>query len=901
MGAVAGIDDDDPGSDVGHQPERRDTTAPSLAARAGAVLLLLSFVVVMTAGWLPPATGAAVSYLVQCATVLTAAVVLGGRARAAHGRLRRARLLLSACLLTVTVAGLLALWVRAASDGTPPLPSVADLVHFLFLPLAVGGMLSYPVGERSEGSARRVLLDGVVAGAALWFAVWTLLLHSTALSSLPPAGMVTALAYPVSDVLVIGVAAGMLLRVAPQARRELALAAAGISLYAVSDIAYTVLTAEGAYRPDSWVAAVAQTGLVLLLLAAVQAGRPSRLREPGLRLLAAVPFVSVAAAVVTGVWAAVVRGGLDRPETVAAAMVASALLARQVVSNRDRGRALGEAHESRVMFRSLVLGSSDLITLHTSTGRVRYASPAVLRLTGLSEEMLLAADLTDVVHPADLAAVRATHARALAAPDGVRPVVLRLKAADGSWRWCETHVRNLLHEPEVNGLVCNTRDIHESHLLQQRLQHDASHDALTGLPNQAAARQHLRRAHTPGTGTPPVVALVDLDGFKEVNDSHGHLFGDQLLVAVSGRIRACVRDADLVARLGGDEFLLLVHDASSAEQVARRVLEALRTPVVIDGRSVAVRASIGLAPLDGATPETSLRDADLAMYAAKAGGRDRVTWFQPDMHEHASARAAVTADLQHALEQDRLTLHYQPIVDLVDGRLAGAEALLRWQREDGSFVPPDVFVPVAEAAGLMPCVDAWVLDRACRDLAAWRAGGTDLPQVSVNVSRRHLTRQLPGLVTDVLTRHGLRPEDLCLEVTESAVAPDPALAEEVLRAIRATGVRVALDDFGTGQSSLSQLADLPVDVVKIDKSFVTRAQGDGGRLLLQSVLAMCGALGLRVVVEGVEDLSTLPWLRSDGCHLAQGYALGRPAPAYALVERARQRSGAQLTGVSSAA
>jgi EAL domain-containing protein (putative c-di-GMP-specific phosphodiesterase class I) len=257
------------------------------------------------------------------------------------------------------------------------------------------------------------------------------------------------------------------------------------------------------------------------------------------------------------------------------------------------------------------------------------------------------------------------------------------------------------------------------------------------------------------------------------------------------------------------------------------------------------------------------------------------------MHERASTCAAITADLREALEQGRLSLHYQPIVDLADGTLAGAEALLRWQREDGSYVPPDVFVPVAEAAGLMQEVDAWVLDQACRDLATWRALGADISHVNVNVSRLHLTRALPGMVARVLDRHGLQGADLCLEVTESAVAPDPELADEVLRAVRVTGVRVALDDFGTGQSSLSQLADLPVDVVKIDKSFVARAQHEDGRLLLRSVLSLCRALGLRVVVEGVEDITTLPALRSDGCDLAQGDALGRPAPAADLVERAR--------------
>ena len=385
-------------------------------------------------------------------------------------------------------------------------------------------------------------------------------------------------------------------------------------------------------------------------------------------------------------WATADRGGLAASETVAASVVAVALLVRQAVSHRDRGVAMARARESRVLFRSLVVGSSDLITLHAADGRLRYASPAVHRLTGLGEADVLAQGAAGILHPDDLDRVRAAHARVLQEPDEPTQLVLRVRAADGTWRWCETLVRNLLHEPDVRGLVCNTRDVHESYLLQQQLRHDASHDALTGLPNLAEAREHLRRAHARADGPVPVVALVDLDGFKEVNDSYGHLDGDDLLVAVAGRIQGCTRAPDLVARVGGDEFVLVLHDPAAAEQVALRVLEALRRPVVVGGRSLVVRASIGLAPLDGETPETSMRDADLAMYAAKAAGRDRLAWFRADMHEHASTRAAITTDLQRALELGQLSLHYQPIVDLADGTLAGAEALLRWQREDGSHV-----------------------------------------------------------------------------------------------------------------------------------------------------------------------------------------------------------------------
>jgi PAS domain S-box-containing protein len=399
----------------------------------------------MLVGPLSQTTASVLSYLVNCGTVLAAAAALAVHARSASGRLRRARALVCASLVTVALAGLLAVWVRSPAPG-PPTPSVADLVYFLFLPLCVGGLLSYPVAPESEGSWGRVVLDGVVAGAALWFVVWTVLLAPTGIAALPAATLVVALAYPVSDVFVIAAAAGMVTRVADGARGELGLAAAGLSLYAASDIAYTVLNADGAYDPRSWVTVLAQTGLVLLLVGALRAGRTS-IGGRWLRTAGALPYLSSGAAVGAAVWAAWVEGGLDGMETVAGCVACTALLVRQVLVHRDRGVALAWARESRVLFRSLVVGSSDLITLHSEDGGLRYASPAVQRLTGLSGSALGEVGLADVVHPDDIDGVRVAHASVLAHPEEPTQVVLRLRAADGSWRWCEALVRNLLHEP----------------------------------------------------------------------------------------------------------------------------------------------------------------------------------------------------------------------------------------------------------------------------------------------------------------------------------------------------------------------------------------------------------------------------------------------------------------------
>ncbi len=342
-----------------------------------------------------------------------------------------------------------------------------------------------------------------------------------------------------------------------------------------------------------------------------------------------------------------------------------------------------------------------------------------------------------------------------------------------------------------------------------------------------------------------------------------------------------------MTRIGGDEFVLVLPGDEDAGPVTERLLEALRLPVEVAGASLSVRASLGVAlTTDAAGPDELLRNADLAMYAAKGAGRDRAAWYAPQMHEAAAQRMELHRGLRRALDEDLLELHYQPIVRLADGALVGAEALLRWTDPERGPVSPELFIPVAEESGTIGDIDVWVVERACRDLAAWRAAGLDVPQLSVNVSRRHMTLDLPGLVQGALQRHGLRGEDLCIEVTESAVVPDVDAAVAALAQVRALGVRVALDDFGSGESSLSQLARLPLDSVKIDRSFTQTALSDpvAGRLLT-SIVGVCQALALPVVAEGVEQRELVDFLVGTGCERGQGWHFGRPQPADAFRAR----------------
>lgn len=418
----------------------------------------------------------------------------------------------------------------------------------------------------------------------------------------------------------------------------------------------------------------------------------------------------------------------------------------------------------------------------------------------------------------------------------------------------------------------------------------ALHDALTGLANRAQALDRLdaelRQAQ--GDGGALALMFVDLDHFKTVNDTLGHQAGDELLRQASTRLRSTLRTRDLLARLGGDEFLVLVpHPAGTrdAEHLAERLLAAMAEPFAIAGRDVYLTASVGVSrfPRDAAEATALLRFADIALYRAKDDGRNNVKFFEATMDEDASRTMRLRGDLHHALERDELRLHYQPQVDVESGHVVGHEALLRWQHPADGLLAPDRFVPIAEECGLIVPIGDWVLDQAARQHQAWVAGGAGdgLQRVAANVSARQLQR--PGLVESVqrtLQRSGLAPERLELEITESAVMHDPVHALEVLHALARLGVRLAIDDFGVGQSGLGLLKRMPVQRLKIDRSFVAGLPADeGDAAIVRAIIAMSSQLGLDVVAEGVETVAQRDFLRAAGVRVMQGWLLGRPAAA----------------------
>jgi diguanylate cyclase (GGDEF)-like protein/PAS domain S-box-containing protein len=447
---------------------------------------------------------------------------------------------------------------------------------------------------------------------------------------------------------------------------------------------------------------------------------------------------------------------------------------------------------------------------------------------------------------------------------------------------------------KVVGLVGISRDITELKRAEDRLRHLALHDSLTNLPNRTLLHERIAAAFGPGSDPPRPLALLllDLDHFKEINDAFGHHRGDALLRAAADRLLGVVRPGDTVARLGGDEFAVLLPGADKAEagRVSAAIRATLDAPLTIDGQQLRVGASVGiaLAPDHGTDGTTLLRRADMAMYAAKRGQFGHA--FYALAHDlHSTESLASIAELREAIERGALVLHYQPQVDMASGDVCGAEALVRWPHPVHGLIPPDQFIPLAEQTGLIVKLTDWVLAEAIRQCREWQRVGRRL-DVSVNLSMWNLhDPALPDRVAELLRANSLSPEWLRLELTESALMADTERAMDVLARLSALGLRLAVDDFGKGYSSLTYLKRLPVDELKIDKSFVREMAADStDAAIVAATVAMGHALGLRVVAEGIEDQATWDMLIGMGCDVAQGYHIARPLAADALVRWLRE-------------
>jgi diguanylate cyclase (GGDEF)-like protein len=450
---------------------------------------------------------------------------------------------------------------------------------------------------------------------------------------------------------------------------------------------------------------------------------------------------------------------------------------------------------------------------------------------------------------------------------------------------------NLIHEPVVKGIVLNARDVSERKALEAQLTHQAFHDPLTGLANRALFFDRVTHAleRRQRSNERLAVLFLDLDNFKTVNDSLGHVPGDRLLVAAAVRLAACVRTADTVARLGGDEFAILIEDAHGdlATHAAERITAALREPFAVEGKEVFVTASLGIATDEaGMTASELLRNADMAMYTAKSRGKGRSEQFEKRMHREALDRLELEADLRRAIERGDLLLLYQPIVSLETAAITGMEALVRWVHPERGLLYPAQFVPLAEETGLIAPLGEWVLREACRQAKEWDVRWRPAVPlvVSVNVSGHQVQNvRIVEAVRDAVARVELRPGCLVLEITESVLMQHTETMLERLTQLKAVGIQLAIDDFGTGYSSLSYLQRFPIDILKIAKPFVDDVGRPGGHpVLARAIIALGETLALRTIAEGIELREQWQGLRGLGCELGQGYYFARPLTAEAM-------------------
>jgi diguanylate cyclase (GGDEF)-like protein/PAS domain S-box-containing protein len=581
---------------------------------------------------------------------------------------------------------------------------------------------------------------------------------------------------------------------------------------------------------------------------------------------------------------------------------------RRLVEQAGTEQALMEnLRRSQERYRSLVQNSADVNMIVAADGTVQYESSAVERVLGYRSEDRHGHSAFEFIHTDDVARAHQLLADVLRSPGAQALGELRIRHADGSWRVIEVTGKNLLHDPAVAGLVINYRDVTMRKELEDELRHQAFHDSLTGLANRALFTDRLSHAmsRTRHDRQALAVLFVDLDDFKNVNDSLGHGEGDHLLVAVAERFRGALRAGDTIARMGGDEFAILLEDPPDSAvpvQVAERLLSTLQAPFERHGKELSVHASIGVAAWTSVrqSADELLRNADVSMYTAKSKGKNRIEVFEASMHAAAVVRLALRGDLELALKRGEFSLLYQPVMQLDSQDIVGVEALLRWNHPERGLIGPDDFIPIAEDSGVIVPIGLWVLEQACRQAIAWDAIWPGRPlTMNVNVSARQITEH--GFVEDVgriLEATGLDPARLVLELTEGVLMRDTEATLATFVELKGLGLRLAIDDFGTGYSSLSYLHRFPIDVLKIDRSFVaSMLDGPDEAALLKSILALSETLHLETVAEGIEDAGQLRELRSCGATMGQGFYFARPLTADAIAILLRT-GGGHIAGAS---
>jgi diguanylate cyclase (GGDEF)-like protein/PAS domain S-box-containing protein len=782
-----------------------------------------------------------------------------------------------------------AVWIAADKPLQVVPGEVAGVTNLLpLLLLGAAALLFRPARNARTRPRSQYLLDLVgtviVAGLTLWYLIRETIPASSSTD------VTTWMACGASALLVIAV----LSRIALRPTEGLSPAAATVLVMGGAAAIVGAVATNGPGPATEGAATIGQIAFALFRCALIVGGRlemrardrhQDLVREHGPSPLF---YASIAVGSVQLVLL-VVDIGTHYLVVAASCLALSAIVVvRQFFTVRDAVQADKARRKTEARFSWLVRNSSDFIMAVDAAGTIDYVSPSVERLLRSPANRLLGTPLTDLSHPDDVDQLRSLVDRAMSSPGRRVSGEWRIRQPDGTWLPVETVASSGTGDFDTTGVVLNTRDLQERKALEQKLTFQAFHDPLTRLANRSLFRERVEHALDRRNSTDTAVLFIDLDNFKTINDSLGHAAGDHVLVETAHRVRSSLRTEDTAARLGGDEFAVLLEDAevTAAARVAERIRVALGTPFWVLGQEVYISASIGIAVRrDGDSAGELLRNADVAMYTAKSKGKARFEIFEPAMHDAVVARLSLEAELRRAIERQEFVVYYQPIVRLETGEVIGAEALVRWQHPTRGLVPPLEFIPLAEETGLIIPLGGWILRQACHQLAEWQKlrGGGEPFVMNVNLSSRQLVRDIiADEVAAAVDESGIRASWLVLEVTETVLMADPVVAAVALGHIRDLGVRIALDDFGSGYSSLSHLRRFPIDIVKIDKSFVDDVAHEGAEsAIARGIIELGRAMRIQTVAEGIEVDEQAEVLRALGCELGQGFFFAKPLAAEA--------------------
>ncbi|MEU7856851.1 GGDEF domain-containing protein [Nonomuraea sp. NPDC049141] len=860
----------------------RDPRAPLAAAAAfGAA----GFAAALLAGGPALLTGAIaglLAALLAAASLLVASIKLGEHRSTAMGT----RWMGSGAIVWATGVG-----VRPIVDSSSVAVSFADLLVLLGGVLTAGGVLIAARRRLPATVMLRHVTGAYLCAASLFVIAWVVLLRQVYADAADPAMFTFAMLPPMITLLVT---CAVIPSVITSRSAAWPLGLAGIGVLAtttVAGVAAAIARLAGGV-PPTWSIMIAP--VAFLLLAAVPWGhRPA---DPDARpdrsaignLIAMVPMALVAVATCT-LLVHLAGGQAQTPVTGVVVLIASVVLLlviRLFVLAAANMRLRRQVSLGDRQLRELAESTGDVVLICDYEGVVYEIGAGVEVTYGYRPEELVGGTIFDYIHPEDVpgiqAALRAMGLDDEGATSGACLIACRVRAADGTWRPTESVATR--HVGGEDQLLVTIRDVSDEEALRNQVAHLTFHDGVTGLPNRSYFEERTREVLSGRTSGNVAVIFLDLDGFTSVNDSVGHASGDYLLGQAARRLRGAVRPDDTLARWGGDEFAVLLEtggEAQIAVDLAERLVRAVsQEPFRVADRDVALTASVGVAFAEDDMPSGDLiRNADVAMARAKELGGRRVEVFAAQMHADVVRRLELAADLQRALIEHQFAIEYQPVVDLATSRVTAVEALVRWWR-GSEFVPPDQFLGPAEDTGLIVPLGEWILHEACREVAAWRASSWDIG-LSLNLSARQITApRFVETVEGALAESGLPASALTLEVIEEMLVEDAEETVKRLSELRALGVRLAIDDFGTGYASLAFLRQLPVDMIKIDPSFVSGLGRDETLTLLTRTIVRLGHdLGLIVVAEGIERPEQLELLREMGCTRGQGFLVARPMAA----------------------